>query len=251
MYDDEAMKRRLVKGDVGEALFRRWFDKNVGHLENIRLVHWGYYPLGVVKDEEKRKLLKQQSDPDYALVRGNAPNKPLRGISVNSQSRPYDIRSTMGGDCIKCPRSTSCYDGNEQNLWYNEFNIRSDYTKFSQQNGVEVALASLIVGSLNTVAQRVSEGGLEQVVHDYVQGGEEAVDDKDGLAAFLKQLEKRERVKNFRWLLHSEVRDGKVSSFITGGWSNRGRPRLVYCVDMKLSRDQKSFVQSVRGLDVR
>jgi hypothetical protein len=251
MYDDAAMKRRLVKGDVGEALFRYWFDKNVGQLSNLRLVHWGYFPLGIVTDEAKRKQLKTQSDPDYALVRRSDESKPLVGISVNSQNKPYNVHSTMGGFCVKCPRAISCYDYNEENLWFNEFNIKSDYAKFTAAHGVEVVLASLIASSIANVAKWVSDNTLEKEVHDYVQGGAEVVDDKAKLDGFIAKLAGRRqgRVKEFVWLLHSEVLDGRVPSFITGGWSNYGRPRLVYCVDMKLSRDKDSFISYLKSLD--
>jgi hypothetical protein len=251
MYDDEAMRKRLVKGDVGEALFRYWFEENVGSLTNLRLLHWGYFPFGIVKDEEKRKLLKKQSDPDYAIVNRKDESKPILGVSVNAQAHPYDIHSTMGGDCVKCPRSLSCYDRKEENMWFNAFNIKNDYVKFSNQNSARVVLAVLLVSSIATVAAWVSANDLARVVHDYVQGGPEAVEDKKGLADFLAKLGARDRVKQFLWLWHQEVLDGKTRSFITGGWSNFGRPRPVYCVDMKLAMSPDQFVNSVRNMDRR
>lgn len=194
-------------------------------------------------------MLKSRSDPDFALVRRDDEKTPIIGISVNLQKKPYTCHSTMGGYCIKCPRADSCFDYNENNLWYNEFNINSDYVKFASEHNVEVILVSLFNSAIDTIAKWVLENNYEILLHDYVERGSEEVNTRDGWEEFYKKFTSRKRVKDLKWLKHSEVRSGKVPSFITGGWSNFGRPREVFCIDMNLAKSPEEFVEYIKQID--
>lgn len=248
-YDDDAMKRRLVKGDIGEAYFRLWFETNIGELKNTKLIHQGYNPQGIVRDEKKRKLLKQNSDPDFAIVHKKNKKIPLLGISVNLQKKPYTCHSTMGGFCIKCPRAKRCFDNKEENLWYNAFNIDADYVKFSDKHKVNVILVSLFNSAVDSMSKWISENNYDVLLHDYVDSGQEKAMKHEGWDEFYKKLISRTRVKDVKWLLHSDVLNKKVPSFITGGWSNFGRPREVFCIDIKLAKTQDNFISYIHKLD--
>lgn len=257
MYTDKQMERQLRKGDLGEALFREWAERALGGLFTERgwsLEQQGFNPGGFV-DRSDKEDLKENSDPDFALYSSDV-EQPITGISINSQKKWYSAASTMGGFCIKCPRAWDCIDGNEENLWYNKYNITNDYPQFKDRfDNVDVMLLTLRV-NLDSVSKWAKEENYEKVVHGYIFGGIEQVVGKDR-EQFLHYLRHGRRSENWwrsmeiRWILHSELEEldeeykvgaSKIPYWTTGGRSQFGRPREVCCVDVNLSRGEKELL---------
>lgn len=162
MYSPDTMKRNLSYGNIAEAMFRLWYEKNARRTKSTRLLQIGYNPDGTVPVTEKPWLV-EKSDPDFALVRLNGAGEPgaaLYGVSINAQQRPYYIGSTAGGLCSidvrardavgrrrSCPQVFDCHDLNPQlgRLWYNQWNVDNDYPRFLEKSGaVDVVLVTLV-----------------------------------------------------------------------------------------------------------
>lgn len=264
MYYQKGMEIRLRKGDVGEALFREWFERKFGSLaesKGFTIEQQGFNP-GGFQDITEKGHLKQKNDPDFAIYPEKS-EKPLVGISINTQAKLYTVDSSMGKGCIKCPRAYSCYDGFEGNLWYNKYNL-SDYYKFEQTFHVETCMVTLLVNA-GSIAKWVEDNKLEPLVHAYIlDGGQQLIDkEKKALADLLKYLRQGrrknwERPLQIRWLLRSELDEitptkssaaaGKIPYWTTGGRVERGRPRPICCIDSKLARNEKQFIQFVTKL---
>lgn len=251
------MEKQLRKGDLGEALFREWAERNLNNIlldKGWILEQQGFNPGGFV-DLTEKKDLKKSSDPDFAIYSVDT-GLPVVGISINSQKNWYSAKSTMGGYCIKCPRAWRCIDGNEENLWYNKYNITNDYVQFKERfNNIDVILLTPKV-NLDSMIKWVKKEHYEDVVHSYIYGGMDKVDKKDR-EKFLHYLRHGRRSVNWqrsmevRWILHSELEEldeeynvsaGKTPYWITGGRSQFGRPREVCCVDVNLSRGEKALL---------
>lgn len=98
MYTPEKMETNLLRGDIGEAFFRLWFEN---HANNVILRQFGFNPQGVV--DVAKKELKKQSFPDFAIF-DNSLEKPILGISINTQKGAYNVYATAAPYCFKCPR---------------------------------------------------------------------------------------------------------------------------------------------------
>jgi len=264
MYYRAGMKKRLRKGDIGEALFREFFERKLGNFFGSRgytLEQQGFNPGGLV-DRSEKKHLKEKSDPDFAIYPPKI-KRPIVGISVNTQKKFYTADSAMGKSCIKCPRANSCYNGNERNLWYNKYNL-SDYAKFEQRFGVETCMVTLIV-NVDSIAQWVEKHGLEYIVHAYIfNGGAELSNaEKRKLEEFKNYLRHGrrkgwERPIQIAWVFRSELEEitptktsvpkGKIPFWTTGGRVERGRPRPVCCVDIKYARGEQELINYLTSL---
>ncbi len=256
-YTYEKMDRQLRAGNVGEAIFRLWYDERAGYFPQVSLIQQGYNPEGIIPVGDKREQLMKKSDPDFALVSSDQADPQLAprivGISINCQRRPYDRLSTMGGYCIKCPRAHSCYDGHEQNIWYNSYNIENDYPQFRERfGGADVVLVTLFLDP-TTIYKWIQQEGLEDLLLTYIYAGRAGIEGHPRAEELLRYLAygKRKGVRRkarLVWLLHSEIAEGKVPWFQTGGQSQYGRPRMVHCVDMKAARDEDAFKEYLAGL---
>jgi hypothetical protein len=264
MYYQKGMEIRLRKGDVGEAIFRNWFERKLGDLARSRRItieQQGFNPGGFLDISEKGHL-KQKNDPDFAIYPEKS-EKPLVGISINTQAKLYTVDSSMGKGCIKCPRAYSCYDGFEGNLWYNEYNL-SDYYKFEHRFNVETCMVTLLVNAAS-IAKWVEDNKMEHLIYAYIlDGGQHLTSkEKEALADLLKYLRQGrrknwERPLQIRWLLRSELDEitpmkssvdaGKIRYWTTGGRVERGRPRPICCVDSKLARNEGQLIQFLTNL---
>lgn len=262
MYYREGMEKRLRKGDVGEALFREWFDRSLRDLSSrgYKLEQQGFNPGGFV--DRSGKNLKAASDPDFAIYSQKI-KMPIVGISINTQKKFYTADSAMGKNCIKCPRAYNCHNGNEMNLWYNKYNL-SDYDKFEQRFNVETCMVTLLV-NVDSITQWVEKHGLEDIVHAYIfDGGTNLLGtDRKKLEEFknvLRHGQRKgwERPIEIVWLFRSELDEitpvrtsvpkGKIPFWTAGGRVERGRPRPVCCVDSKYARGQQELVNYLTKL---
>jgi hypothetical protein len=258
------MEKRLRKGDIGEAIFREWLERRLGELllsSGCVLEQQGFNPYGFVDRSEKGHL-KEKNDPDFAIYSVRT-GRPIVGISVNTQAKYYTAESAMGKLCIKCPRSHSCYNSKEQNLWYNKYNL-SDYAKFEQRFGVETCMVTLIV-RVDSIARWVEKQGYEDVVHAYIFDGGRSLPARDvkKLEEFLQYLRHGgrkgwDRPVEIRWILRSELREITPSNpalsekgipfWTTGGRVERGKPREVCCVDARLARCESELIEYLSTL---
>lgn len=243
------MERQLRKGNIVEALFRLWTDDKRELLDKLEFRQLGYNPAGIITVDQKRDLLKVASDPDFAVVRaGSHPPRVLAGISINGQKRGYTAASTMGGLCIRCPRSISCLDRGEANLWYNRYNITNDYAQFRRRfPDVDVVLVSLLVASLDEIHKQAKKRSWHDLVFRLIGDGPAAVAAEPEGEEMIRYLRYGARGKVARsmtvlHLLHSELEIGTVPHFVTGGLSQFGHPRPVCCVDIKLAHDEQSLI---------
>jgi len=267
MYYREGMEKRLRKGEVGEAIFREWFNRKLGEFCSSRgyvLEQQGFNPGGFVDVGEKRHL-KETSDPDFALYPKQT-RKPIVGISINTQEKFYTADSAMGKGCIKCPRAYSCHNGNERNLWFNKYNL-SDYAKFEEKFNVETCMVTLFV-SVDSVARWIERKAYEDLTHAYIFDGGRTLTNaqKEQLKEFLNflrhgQRKGWERRLEIRWMFRSELTEitperpsapqGKIPFWTTGGRVERGRPRPVCCVNAKHARDEKELIDHITSLASR
>jgi hypothetical protein len=263
MYYREGMERRLRKGDIGEALFREWFERVLGKLEALgyTLEQQGYNPGGFV-DLSEKKHLKEKNDPDFAIYSAKT-GKPLVGISINTQSKFYTASNAMGGKCIKCPRAWNCSNSNEKNLWYNRYNL-DDYAKFERRFGVETCMVTLRVNT-ESIAKYVRERELEDIVHAYIFDGGKNLrnaerEKLEELKRYLRHGRKAgwKRPLEIRWVLRSELEEitpqkssvpsNKIPFWVTGGRVEKGRPRDVCCVDAGLARGERELIEYLSSL---
>jgi hypothetical protein len=260
MYTSRGMEQRLRKGDVGEAIFREWFDRILGECcarGGYRLDQQGFNPGGLIERGEKD--LKAESDPDFAIYSVST-SRPVIGISVNTQEKFYNADNAMGKLCIRCPRAMSCYDGNEANLWFNKYNL-SDYAKFEKRLNVETCMVTLKV-AVSSAANWLTENSYERLIHSYIFDGGISTDESDkskieALVEYLRHGTRRswDRPVEVRWVLRSElqeitsevreVSEGSIAFWTTGGRVQFGRPRPVCCVDSKLAHGEKSFIEYI------
>src|SRR5688572_18286446 len=257
MYTQEKMDHQLRAGNAAEAVFRFWFEEHAAAFPRIKLIQQGYNPTGVIPVGDKREHLMKQSDPDFAIVPADAEDLELAprilGISINSQKRPYDRLSTMGGHCIKCPRAFSCYDGNEKNLWYNSYNIENDYPQFRERfGGADVALVTLFFDP-TPLYTWVQNQDMDDLLLSYIYAGRDGVREEARTEDLMRRIafgHRRavRRTFDLVWLLHSEIAGGNVTWFQTGGRSQYGRPRMVHCEDMRAARDEASFESYLAAL---
>lgn len=263
MYYREGMERRLRKGDVGEALFREWFERKLGSLSSrgYELEQQGFNPGGFV-DRTTKGHLKEKSDPDFAIYSLKT-EKPIVGISTNTQAKFYTAESSMGGGCIKCPRAYSCHNGNERNLWYNKYNL-SDYAKFEEKFNAETCMITLLV-SVDSIARWVEQQAYEDLTHAYIfDGGRSLKNTQKGqLEEFVEFLRHGRRKgwgrrMEIKWVLRSELAEitpekpsaprGRIPFWTTGGRVERGRPRPVCCVDAKYARGEQELISYLTKL---
>lgn len=262
MYYRKGMERRLRKGDVGEALFREWFERTLGssfNSQGLTLEQQGYNPGGFRELSEKH--LKVESDPDFAIYSKN--REPLLGISINAQKGLYTVESAMGGNCIRCPRALSCADGKEGNLWYNKYNL-SDYEKFGQRFNVEICMVSLLV-NVGGIYRWVAKNSYENLVHAYIFDGGASLPVKKrekikDIVHFMRHNGRKtwDRPMEVKFVLHSQlveitpekpnVQEGKIPFWTAGGRVERGRPRPVCCVDAKHARNEQALINYLTKL---
>jgi hypothetical protein len=255
MYTLKKMRSNLLKGDVGEAFFKHWCEQNIDVIKGVVAEQFGYNPKDVVNIKSKREILLSESFPDFAVFKRSDTKrkKPLLGISVNTQSKGYTIDSTMGGFCCECPRRKSCVAGTEQNLWYNQYNITNDYPSFKSKYGADVILVTLFITWRDAVFKFVKANHLEPVVKRYLVGGRKAVKDSEAGKKFLQRLiftgnTSTPRPYDMRWLALVDIEQNPSKYQVTGGLSQYGRPRKVYCVDYDLTKgevDLKTFIKSI------
>jgi len=274
MYDPDTMDRNLAIGDAGEALFRYWFETNCYGLEDIVLAQFGYNPEGIVADEDKKEMLKEHEDaPDFALFDRNDYEEngieadPLVGISINTQKNWYDMDNGPGvkldyeseildsteWGCYTCPRADNCYEGDLNNLWYNEYNISNDYRMFVEEYGVDVVMVSIISTTPYNARRKFQEDEeMFDACYRYLKEGENALP-KDSVVDFLDYLAFDQRYKN-----RTEPRDQEIV-FVTRGdiidrldedffhvtQSSVGGFRAVACVDSTMARNVSELVDTL------
>jgi hypothetical protein len=275
MYTRERMDRNLGVGNIAEAFFRNWFDKNVSAKRpDLILSQFGYNPEGLVVGREKVEMLKRlPRSPDYALFDkstiGTDREKPIIGISVNGQGSLYTMHNARAPWlCWTCSRGAQqpCYEEKFGNLWYNRYNITNDYQSFTKLFETEVVLVTIVARWLGNVFKSVREEGLANTALQYVKHGEPrrgeesisiSVDkERSDLIRFLDLLRYQQQGKHhtkprpytLHWLPYSDVLNNKIPQSVTGAPVNIGQPREVVCIDSRDARGESQLVEYLKSL---
>lgn len=272
MYDPETMDRNLAIGDAGEALFRYWYETNCDGLNDIVLDQFGYNPEGRISDEEKSEMLKELADStDFALFEkedyeeNGVEADPILGISINTQKEWYDMDNNPGvkldytseildhndWGCFTCPRAQQCYNGELENLWYNEYNISNDYKLFVDQYDVDVLMISIISTTPYNVRSNFKDDEkMFDACYRYLNYGEDALDNKK-VVEFLDYLAFDQRYKDrteprkeqFHFVLRSQLLEqiGEDDFHVTEASIGSFRP--VACVKSSLAGDEQELIE--------
>lgn len=274
MYDPETMDRNLAIGDAGEALFRYWFETNCSGLDDVVLEQFGYNPEGIIADEEKKEMLKEHEDaPDFALFdrkeyeQHGVEADPLVGISINTQKSWYDMDNGPGAKlnydsevldhtdwgCYTCPRGGSCYEGEHQNLWYNEYNISNDYRLFAEEYGVDVIMVSIISTTPYNVRRKFnSDEEMFDACYRYLNRGAEALS-KQSVVDFLDYLafdqryssRSQQREEEVVFVRRSDILDRLEDDVFHVTQSSVGGFRAVACVDSAMVTGEDGLIQTL------
>lgn len=272
MYTPSKMTRNLVMGNVGEAFFRYWYETNLQGIDDLTLRQFGYNPEGIVVGEDKVDMLKRlERSTDFAIYRvadlEESPKvaEPILGVSINTQKTPftmyqsrapkYDYRGGVWG-CYNCPRGKPCYNGNIENLWFNEYNISNDYKLFHEEFKVDVIMVSILSKIPNIVFNgRIRKGQHEKELREYLLEGSPAIEKNHDIVNFLDYLlfdgryKKRTRPRDYDivWLKYSDILKGKITYHITGAPVSQGRQRPVACMELKYSRPEEELIELIEG----
>lgn len=250
------MERNLVLGNIGEAFFRWWYENNIAPLRtDLVLSQFGYNPAGVVVGQEKVQLLKSlRRSPDFALFHaedlGTEREKPLLGISINSQARVYNMWNARAPWlCYACARGEqeACYAKQVANLWYNRYNITNDYKGFVELFKVDVLLVSLLATWPARLLDTVRGLGLDTALLNYIREPKPSDQDQQTLIRQMEGFIGRSRNHEIRWLLYSSIWKGAVKYSIAGAPVNQGVPREVVCIDLNDSKSEEALVQFLKG----
>jgi len=274
MYDPETMDRNLAIGDAGEALFRYWFETHCDGLDDVVLDQLGYNPEGRVSDEEKSEMLKELADStDFALFdkedyeEDGAEAEPILGISINTQKGWYDMDNNPGvkldytsdildrndWGCYTCPRAQRCYDGELENLWYNEYNISNDYKLFVDEYDVDVLMVSIISTTPYNIRRKFkNDDEMFDACYRYLRHGEDALDNEQ-VVDFLDYLAFDQRYKNrtepreeqFNFVLRSQLLDLIDEEDFHVTEASMGAFRPVACIDGGVARDEQELIEYI------
>ena len=274
MYTRERMDRNLGVGNIVEAFFRNWFERQVSAKRpDLVLSQFGYNPEGLITGREKVEMLKRlPRSPDYALfdksTLGTGQETPIVGISVNGQGSLYTMHNARAPWlCWTCARGAQqpCYEEKIGNLWYNRYNITNDYQSFTRLFKTEVILVTIVARWLGNIFKSVREEGLSNTALQYVKQGEPrreegismSVDGETSeLIRFIDLLTYQQQGKHhtkprqytLSWLLYSGVVDNKIPQSVTGAPVNIGQPREVVCIDSRDARGESELVEYFRSL---
>lgn len=265
MYTPAVMQRNLGVGNICEAFFRAWYERNVERETRVAtLEHYGYNPDGLVVGREKVEMLKQlRESPDYVLLSTTdaTARTPVLGISVNSQNSLYTMHHARAPWlCHACSRGVqqACYEKKIGNLWFNRYNIDNDYRGFVGGFGVDVALVTVVASWFRSVFEKVKEEGLEPVALSYIRHGRSPPPGVTSTPAsetgrLIELLMNQNRGRTARkyvlyWMPYKRVIDGSIPYSIAGGQGQYGRPREVVCVDATRGSDEQSLIQTLRAI---
>ena len=273
MYTPSKMTRNLVRGNVGEAFFRYWFETNCHGLDDLTLRQFGYNPAGVVVGEEKVEMLKRlERSTDFAIYRvadlKESPKEagPILGISINTQNSPYTMYHSrspkMDYDgrtwgCYNCPRGRPCFDDDVENLWFNEYNISNDYRLFFDEFRVDVLMITILSKIPNLVFNaRITKGQFENELREYLLGGAKAILENRSILAYKLLPLFDQRYKNrthpreydLVWMNYRDILNGRIKYHITGAPVSRGRPRPVACIDLMHAFVEAELIKYIEDL---
>lgn len=264
MYTEAAMADRVIRGDVGEALFRILADRHLS-LEQTRLVQWGYNPNGVIDPEVRGDDPALWSGPDFALVEADAPDdlaaaKPLVGISINTQAAPYSIHSTRGAGCRGCPDADPCAQLEIVRTWFNLVNVTNDYRRFFEEYGVDVLMVTLFLNWRDRAVKWLREHGLDEPLKTYIVAGPTAAEGDEDVEAARSYVEQgargtARRLYALRWgwwssLASGELETGERALYSTFGFAQTAsRPPMKLCVPFDALHDEESAWQALREID--
>lgn len=272
MYTREGMAERLSRGNVGEAVFRLWTERQAsehGLFGGTWVEHLGYNPPGVIDVAEKRGL-KTWSMPDFALVRRSdvgangevAENaERLLGISVNTQKGFYGIWLAMGPYCARllgepgapgpCPWIDDCLADREHRVWHNWYNIHNDYLVFRDAYAADVACLTVFPSrprnSIEAIRSAVRENEWDAVQLGYIRRGREAIAGAPGGEQYLRTLERdgrgHPREFEIRWVRLSDFHEKRIEFWSAGGRVDRGRAnRPVCCIRYEDMRTEAELI---------
>jgi len=264
MYTRERMERNLGVGNIAEAFFRYWYEQSIAPKRpDLVIAQFGYNPEGLVFGPRKVEMLKElRESPDFALFRkadlGTAHERPIIGISVNGQGDLYTMHNARAPWlCWACARRVQqeCYEERIGNLWFNRYNITNDYRGFRELFDRDVVLVSVIAKWFKSVFSKVRKAGLETAALTYIKKGlgTEPSPDVKSFIDMLTQIHRgnwkvEPRKYEIRWLLHSDVYDGKIPHSVAGAPVNVGLPREVVCIDVNNARGERELVDFIVSL---
>jgi len=276
MYTPSKMTRNLVRGNVGEAFFRYWYETNCYGLDDLTLRQFGYNPDGIIVGEEKKEMLKRlERSTDFAIYRvadlEENPDEaaPILGISINTQHSPFTMyqartpKMNYNGKiwgCYNCPRGKRCFNGDVNNIWFNEYNISNDYRLFIDEFKVDVILVTIISKMPNLIWNaRIKRGIYEKELREYLFGGYKSIIKNKDIIKFLDYLlfdqryKDRTHTRNYQlvWLKYSDILEGKINYHITGAPVSRGLPRPVVCIDLKNASSERTLIKFIEGFSKR
>lgn len=276
MYDPETMDRNLAIGDAGEALFRYWFETNCHGLDDLVIDQLGYNPQGMVSDTDKKEMLMELAEStDFALfrkedyVQEGDEAEPILGISINTQKEWYDMDNNPGvkldytsdilpdsrWGCYTCPRADDCYEGDLENLWYNEYNISNDYKLFVDEYDTDVLMVSIISTTPYNVRRKFqNDEQMFDACYRYLNDGADALGHKS-VVEFLDYLVFDQRYTNrtepreeqFTYVLREQLLDllkaDSESFHVTE--ASMGSFRPVACIDSTAARNEQGLVDYI------
>lgn len=252
------MANRVIRGDVGEALFRLLAEKNLSP-ENTRLEQWGYNPDGVIEPLERGADPALWSGPDFALVPADAPAdirqaSPWVGISINTQALPYTVHSSREAGCLGCPELEPCAARERLRTWFNLLNVSNDYRRFHAEYEVDVAMITLFFEWRSSAVKWLKRPGRAEALKRYIIGGEAACDEDSETAAARSYIEFGGRAGSnrgfaLRWVWWSELASGLIPFYGTFGFAQTARAPMKLCVPFDELHDEGSLWQALADVD--